>query len=62
MEKVVNQLNESGKCLPWYYPPIDLDLRLCTPFEAKDFSTKLEKISHAKCKVSHDNFVDEIQY
>ena len=62
MEKVVAQLNESEKCLPWYYPPIDLDLRLCSPFEAKDFSTKLEKISHAKCKVSHDNFVDEIQY
>ena len=60
MEKVVAQLKESEKCLPWYYPPIDLDLRLCSPFQAKDFGNKLEKISHAKCKVSQDSIVDDI--
>ena len=60
MEKVVAQLNESEKCLPWYYPPIDLDLRLCSPFEARDFGNKLEKISHAKCKVGHEEIVEKI--
>ena len=51
MEKVISKLNEIEKCIPWYYPPIDLELRLCTPYEAKDFANMLEKISHAQCKV-----------
>ena len=55
MAKVISQFKDEEKCIPWYYPPVDLDLRLCSPYEAKDFAKKLEKISHAVCKVCNEN-------
>ena len=62
METVISQLGENETCIPWYYPPVDLELRLCSPYEAKDFANKLEKTSHAECKVRLlmtylDNFI-----
>ena len=61
MEKANDRLNEGLKCIPWYYPPVDPDLRLCSPYEAKDFTNKLEKISHDECKVCDENVVINIE-
>ena len=51
MNKVLTEKSTEDKCIPWYYPLVDPALRLCSPFEARDFGHDLEKISHDECKV-----------
>ena len=51
MNKVLSEISKEERCIPWYYPLVDPALRLCSPFEARDFSVLLDNISHDDCKV-----------
>ena len=44
-------LNDTDRCIPWYYPPVDPAVRVCDPFEARDFNKKIEFMSSDICKV-----------
>ena len=44
-------MKEKDKCLPWYYPQVDPDARLCSPFEASVLRTIIDTMSNNKCKV-----------
>ena len=51
MKKTLINMKDDDRCLPWYYPPVDLDTRLCTPFEAGEFNRLMELISANECRV-----------
>ena len=44
-------MTDEDRCLPWYYPPVDLDTRLCAPFEAEDFKHIIDLIPANECRV-----------
>ena len=44
-------MSEQDKCIPWYLPPVDPHARLCSPFEARDFSNEMDKIQDDACQV-----------
>ena len=44
-------LNTTERCIPWYYPPVDPKVRMCSAFEARDFSKAIEKIPGGICEV-----------
>lgn len=52
-------MSKEDKCIPWYFPPVDPDVRLCSPYEARDFKKEMESIAAHECKVIYDN---ELQY
>ena len=39
------------RCMPWYLPPVESDIRLCSPFEARDFSNEMDMVDEDKCSV-----------
>ena len=51
MRRVLSDRLEKDKCMPWYFPPVYPDLRLCSPFEARDFKKEMESIPAHECKV-----------
>ena len=55
IHEALSAMKDEDKCLPWYYPQVDPHARLCSPFEAKEFRTKLDTMSNKKCKVSKDH-------
>ena len=52
ISNVLSQLNTKNKCIPWYYPNVHPDLRICSPFEAWDFNAKMEKVGPIACRVT----------
>merc|ERR1719188_1845760 len=46
----LNMLNGTSRCIPWFYPPVDPEVRVCDPFEAKDFRMEIERMQDGKCK------------
>ena len=38
-------------CIPWYFPPLSGDERLCTPFEVQDFNRDIESMDDDECMV-----------
>ena len=55
MRKVLLDRMEEDRCIPWYFPPVDPDVRLCSPYEARDFKKEMESIAAHECKVIYDN-------
>ena len=51
MKKTIDNMTEVDRCMPWYLPPVDGDVRLCSPFEARIFKKKMELIGERECKV-----------
>ena len=51
IKHVLSLFSDSDKCLPWYFPPVDPDVRLCSPYESRNFSREMEKMAHDVCKV-----------
>ena len=39
------------RCTPWFYPPIDSGLRLCSPFETIAFKNRMDILASKSCKV-----------
>ena len=46
-------MKDEDKCLPWYYPQVDQDARLCSPYEAIKLRTMIDTISNKKCEVGN---------
>ena len=44
-------MNGTDRCIPWYYPPVDPEVRVCDPFEARDFNKEIERMRADKCQV-----------
>ena len=45
------QMNESDPCIPWYLPKNDsTNIRLCNPWEARDFMKKMDETPFATLK------------
>ena len=40
------------KCIPWYFPPVNTDVWLCSPFEARRFKKEVESMAADECKVT----------
>ena len=58
----LEMMGDSEKCMPWWLPPVDQEIRLCSPYEAKNFSTKIHIMAQDVCKVvfvppTHDAIV-----
>ena len=47
----LTRMNENEKCLPWFTPPISAEFRICSPFEATNFTDIFDKLSNEICKV-----------
>ena len=47
---VLSLLNTTDRCIPWYYPPVDPEVRMCSAFEARDFSLAIEKMPGGICE------------
>ena len=47
----LGMMGDSEKCMPWWLPPVDHEIRLCSPYEAKNFSTKIHIMAQDVCKV-----------
>ena len=45
-------MKEEDKCEPWYYPPVDPKVRLCSPFEAWTFQKVIDAMPSDVCQVS----------
>merc|ERR1719499_1398868 len=39
IQEALLAMKDEDKCLPWYYPQVDPDARLCSPFEARKMRT-----------------------
>ena len=51
MECAMEQAISICQCIPWYYPQLDPDTRMCSPFEAREFNKKVDIASTNLCKV-----------
>ena len=51
ISRTLLSLTPREKCLPWYYPAVDADARMCNPFEARNFSKIMKKMDTEQCKV-----------
>ena len=47
----LSAMNKEDKCLPWYYPQMNNEARMCSPFEALAMREKIDKMSSDMCKV-----------
>ena len=52
IEHALSLLNGTERCVPWYYPNVRPDVRMCSPYEAWDFNEEMENGS-ANCTVSY---------
>ena len=57
IKKALSNMTEGNKCLPWYYPPVNTDTRMCSPFEADEFKKGIELISVNECRVRQNYFI-----
>ena len=55
MRKVLLARVEEDRCIPWYFPPVDPKVRLCSPYEARDFKKEMKSIAAHECKVMEGN-------
>ena len=51
VKKALANMEAEAQCLPWYYPPVAPDVRLCTPFEARDLKAVIGAMSVNECRV-----------
>ena len=51
IKRVLSNMTNVTKCTPWYYPPVNPDTRMCSPFEAQDFTKSMKLISLNECRV-----------
>ena len=51
MEQALSNMTDGNKCIPWYFPQLDPDMRMCSPFEARDFKNKIDVMTTNLCQV-----------
>ena len=51
INKTLAKKTDVDGCLPWYYPPVNQDTRLCAPFEAQEFEQMIQLVSVNECRV-----------
>ena len=51
IKAALSEMNETDRCLPWYYPQVDPEARLCSPFEARMLREKIDTMSNIACQV-----------
>ena len=56
----LGKLNATDRCIPWYLPPVDPQVRVCDPFEARDFNKEIEFMSADVCKVVRKGVVQRL--
>ena len=44
-------MKDDDKCLPWYYPQVDPEARLCSPFESRALRETINTMSNKMCQV-----------
>ena len=47
----LSMMGDSDKCMPWWLPPLDKDVRLCSPYEARIFSRDINNMAQDLCQV-----------
>ena len=57
-------MEDENRCEPWYYPPLDPSVRLCSPFEAMAFQKIIDKMPTDVCQVRgiwwHGDFIGSL--
>ena len=48
-------MTDDDKCIPWYYPQLDPDMRMCSPFEAREFKSRIDVMTLDSCHVRPGN-------
>ena len=51
IHKALSNMTEKDRCIPWYYPQIDEELRLCSPYEALDLRSMIDSQPTNLCQV-----------
>ena len=51
IKKALTDMKEKDRCIPWYYPQLTPDIRMCSPYKAEDFKSVIKHISANECKV-----------
>jgi hypothetical protein len=52
IEYALTILSDNHTCIPWYYPPVDPTVRICDPFEVKEFNKAIGNMPDDECDVS----------
>ena len=55
MKKVLSNREEKDKCIPWFFPLVDPDVRLCSPFEARSFKKDIDSVAADDCRVIYNH-------
>ena len=51
IQETLSRMTEQDRCIPWYYPQIDQELRLCSPFEALNLRSLIDSLPTNLCQV-----------
>ena len=51
IEIAISKMKDEDKCIPWYFPPPNSGVRLCSPYEARSFNKEIDLIDDDECKV-----------
>ena len=51
IQEALSRMTEQDRCIPWYYPQIDQELRLCSPFEAFNLRSLIDSLPTNLCQV-----------
>ena len=51
LEKALANMTDDNKCIPWYFPRLDPDIRMCSPFEGKEFKNNIDVMATTLCQV-----------
>ena len=60
IDHTLTKMSDIEKCIPWYFPPISSDIRLCSPFEARNFTDEIDKLSNEICMVNSNTLFSEL--
>ena len=45
-------MNVTERCLPWYYPQVDPEAKVCSPLDALTMRERIDTMPNDKCQVS----------
>ena len=57
MKHALSLLSAEDRCIPWFLPLVDPECRVCTPFEARNFSRAIEDIGSHICNVRTEEVI-----
>ena len=47
----ISNMDNAHKCIPWFFPPANSSVGLCSPFESRSFIKEIDLIEDDECQV-----------